>query len=363
MADVAITDKRVDGENIGEMKLVGTQDVLAFSKTYYHWNIPDIASGRRLFNPVGFYQVLYDDGQVAQIPYDEALFVCEPNPQGEGIRITTVFPKQAGVPFNCFRNDEKWVIEFFGNVAQLGYRIPEGQKNPVPDNGGFEGLVRLSRFLGKPVDRPEVWRSFPPAGTKFTLDEVASAASKVSLDLQHKTIGLDELAKTKTPALLALKEDGRIVFLSGIDEDRAVIVAKGTTHIVERSILEERYSGEALVPTPFLTQSAGIVADDAVREVQLKSLGDEVAQSVTLRNTGQTPVTLQLEYPLVGATEAKLSKATLAPGETATLDLKLKWRPILKTPSQYVLVTLQTNDPLVPRLQLASLLKAPVAPQ
>ena len=131
------------------------------------------------------------------------------------------------------------------------------------------------------------------------------------------------------------------------------------TQNVERNVLEKRYGGEALVPTKALTQNAAIVADDAVREVKLPSLNAEVPQQFVLRNTGTTPITLQLEYPLLGVTESKLSKDVIAPGETATLDLKVKWRSILKAPYQNVLVSLQTNDPIVPRLQLAILLTPP----
>jgi hypothetical protein len=56
-------------------------------------------------------------------------------------------------------------------------------------------------------------------------------------------------------------------------------------------------------------------------------------------------------------TEAKLSKDTLGPGENATLDLRVRWRTILKGKQQNVLVSLQTNDPVAPRLQLAFLLR------
>ena len=96
-----------------------------------------------------------------------------------------------------------------------------------------------------------------------------------------------------------------------------------------------------------------------MREVKLPSLDAEVPQQFTLRNTGTTPITLQLEYPLLGITESKLSKDVIASGETATLDLKVKWRSILKAPYQNVLVSIQTNDPIVPRLQLAMLLTPP----
>ena len=120
-----------------------------------------------------------------------------------------------------------------------------------------------------------------------------------------------------------------------------------------RETLEKRYSGEALLPVVATNSKASIKAENAVREIALKSQNDEVTQSVTLHNTGDNPVELQLEYPLFGATEAKLSKNTLAPGQSATLDLRLKWRTILLGQQQNVLVSLKTSDPIVPRLQIA----------
>ena len=142
----------------------------------------------------------------------------------------------------------------------------------------------------------------------------------------------------------------------------AIILDRGRTFITEIAKLQERLGSpqfEALVPTKALTQNAAIVADDAVREVKLPSLDAEVPQQFVLRNMGTTPITLQLEYPLLGITESKLSKDIIAPGETATLDIKVKWRSILEAPYQNVLVSIQTNDPIVPRLQLAILLTPP----
>ena len=235
----------------------------------------------------------------------------------------------------------------------------------IEDNGGPEGLVQLSRRLNQPsiygIDRNEIWNILDPAQAQFTLADVQLGATKLGLDTQVAKQTLDQLQKSGTPALLFLQADGRIVTLTAIDDDRTVIVDRGLTRNVERSVLEKRYSGEALVPTKALTQNAAIVADDAVREAKLASLDAEVPQQFVLRNTGTTPITLQLEYPLLGVTESKLSRDTIPPGETATLDLKVKWRSVLKAPYQNVLVSLQTNDPIVPRLQLAVLLTPPAA--
>lgn len=187
------------------------------------------------------------------------------------------------------------------------------------------------------------------------------ASAKLGLPTQVQKQTLAQLQTSGVPSLLFLKDDGRIVMLAALDDDRAVIIDRGLTYNMKRSVLDGRYSGEALVPTKNNGQNVSIVVDDAVRSIQLESLDSIVSQQFVLRNTGTTPVDIQLDYPLIGVTESNLSKNKLAPGEVATLDIKAKWRPILKAkaPTQNVLVSLQTNVPNASRLQLAILLNSP----
>lgn len=359
----SILAKRPNGESIGSPKPVGTIDVMAQSSIYYHANGPSQLLKRRFSNPTGFVLILSDEGKVIQVPYDEVFYVYENFNVPRSVTLSLSFPRQAGVPFNCLTYEEVWAVlppvVSPPRAVPIGYPIPESKKEPQPDNGGFESIIMLSRRLSKSVDRPDVWKALAPASTEFTLSQVQAGATTLGLETQVQKQPLLQLQKSGSSALLFLKDDGRIVTLTALDEDRAVVVDRGVTRNVERSVLEARYSGEALIPTKAVAQNAGIVATDAVRSVQLPSLEAEVPQQFVLRNTGTTPLTLQLEYPLLGVTESKLSKDTLAPGETATLDLKVKWRSILKAPTQNVLVSLQTSDPIVPRLQLAVLLVPP----
>lgn len=88
---------RFDGQPISAPKPQGQRDVLAMTNLYYfpntkvNWTNFD-ASTR---NPVGFYVVLWDDGQVEKIPFDKALYVPQDNKEqgswGFG------FPGQAGL--------------------------------------------------------------------------------------------------------------------------------------------------------------------------------------------------------------------------------------------------------------------------
>ena len=356
-------DTRMDGNPIGGVRNKGEVDYYAYSPLYAS-NKFTKSDKETIYNPSGFYLVLNESGGVEKVPYD----LCG---QGHGSSISSLlpfvnqaknstsiwFPSQAHVPFESMSFEEDSLVR----LKSSGYRA---EKIGVEDNGGPESLVQLSRRQSYPnniygIDRKALWKQFDPAQPEFTLSDIQAGATKLGLDTRVQKLTLAQLQASGSAAALFLKDDGRIVTLTALDDDRAVVIDRGLMRNVERSVLEGRYSDEALVPTKSLTQSAGIVADDAVRSVQLPSLDAEVPQSFTLRNTGKTPLTLQLEYPLLGVTDSKLSKDTLAPGESATLDLKVKWRSILKAPSQNVLVSLQTGDPIVPRLQLAILLNPP----
>ncbi len=346
-----VFDKRPDGSLISSPKIRGNKDVIASSDTYFFGDTQDATA------PRGGFVVLRDDGDIEFAPYDETFF------QINGGTYTRCFLMQPGVdPTSTLSYSEVFDHLSMGR-ADVGKPITSKATTPIEDNNGPEGLVHLSRRVLLPniygIDREQLWKQFDPSQPEFTLSDIQVGATKLGLDTQVQKLSLSQLQKISSPVLLFLKDDGRIVTLTALDNNRAVVIDRGLTHNVERSVLEARYSGEALVPTKALTQSAGIVADDAVRSVQLKSFDEEVPQTFTLRNTGKMPITLQLEYPMLGVTESKLSKDTLAPGETATLDLKVKWRSILKAPYQNILVSIQTNDPIVPRLQLAILLNPP----
>ena len=311
----------------------------------------------------GFYNTLREDGLIEEVPFDEVFYQYK-NPLGNNAIVR--FPREAHVDqrytlsYSEFRSSME-SIELFPVFSQVWK--PHINGSIVVDNGGPESLIHFSRRLRYSTEygirRQDLWQVLNSSQAEFTLADIQTCAAKLGLNTQATKQTLSQLQKSGTPALLFLQDDGRIVTLTALDDDRAVVIDRGVTQNVERSVLENRYSGEALVPTKSLTQNASIVADDAVREVKLPSLDTEVPQQFVLHNTGTTPLTLQLEYPLLGVTESKLSRDTIPPGETATLDLKVKWRSVLKAPYQNVLVSLQANDPIAPRLQLAVLLVPP----
>ncbi|MDF2440701.1 MAG: hypothetical protein JWN98_1685, partial [Abditibacteriota bacterium] len=93
--------KRPDGTPLGTAKPPGKRDVLSWTNLYVHQNIRQFKGERTTSNPVGFYLVLWDDGQVEKVPHDQILFV--PTKPGTWI---TAFPNQAGVPSTALNYDQ-----------------------------------------------------------------------------------------------------------------------------------------------------------------------------------------------------------------------------------------------------------------
>lgn len=89
-----ITDKRPDGKPISGPKMPGTRDVLMYTDMYYHVNNHWKTTHDSIQKPVGFFLVLWDDGQVQKVPYNQLQFV--PNATSSDANIA--FPGQAGVP-------------------------------------------------------------------------------------------------------------------------------------------------------------------------------------------------------------------------------------------------------------------------
>ena len=90
--------KRPDGTRIGSPKQAGTRDVLAYTDIYYHENIRLYKGDVTTTKPVGFYLVLWEDGDVTKVPYQDVQY-APPKPTGNGgATQKVVFPGQAGAP-------------------------------------------------------------------------------------------------------------------------------------------------------------------------------------------------------------------------------------------------------------------------
>ena len=112
------SNKRPDGTSMEAPKTPDKRDVLAYTSAYVHENVRTFKGERTTVNPVGFYLVLWDDGQVQSLPYDQMLFV----PLGKG-EFAEAFPGQAGVPANALNYDEYW-------------RLSGWKKGPRGEEGG-----------------------------------------------------------------------------------------------------------------------------------------------------------------------------------------------------------------------------------
>lgn len=89
-----IPSTRPDGTALGTSKPLGTRDVVAFSMLYYHENVRNFNNAHSLFNPVGFFIVVWDNGSIEKVSYNHVLFVRDPKLGG----YVYAFPKEAGVP-------------------------------------------------------------------------------------------------------------------------------------------------------------------------------------------------------------------------------------------------------------------------
>jgi hypothetical protein len=308
--------------------------------------------GSVLLLQYGYVLVLWDDGQVENIPYDEVL--RNRIPQG----YIDAFSGEAGVdPNHCVSYQEYWTQTSSSKNMPYGKYPANGHSldNIIFDNGGPESLVILSRHLSYPnrygIERAKIWQMFSPSQEEFTLPEVQTGAQKLGIPLKLRKLSLEELEQLNAPALFLTSDDKRIVTLANLDDKEAIVIDRGLTRMVSRETLAQKYGGEALLPQTADAPSA-VAVSDPVRVLTLSNKEDEIKQQVTITNRGKEPLTLQIERPIPGVTSAELSADTVAPGQSATLSLSIKWRDILKGDSQNVFVFLKTNDAVRPRLQL-----------
>ena len=358
-----MSDVRPDGTPWGGPKAAGTDDVVAWTSLYVHSNFKLLAPGKGSKNPVGVYVVLWEDGKVTQVPYDQVLFA----PTQDNM-LSIAFPSQAGVSSDCLTYGD---LEGLGGTRPrmtLGKPAPGDQADPVPDNGGPEALVALSRLSLFPtetgIDRGSLWKHFDPTEDEFSLEDVQAGSAQLGFPLNLKMLTLTDLQELGVPAVFLTADDERLVVLAQLDDHEGVLIDRGMTQIVSREALAQRYPGQALVAAGASTVSTGtpqVVAEDAVRLVPLKTPEDTVVVTVKISNTGKAPLVLQIERPTPGSEKAELSTLTVAPSKSSTLSLSLRWRPFLKVSTQETLIFLKTNDPRRPRFPLGFKLSLPAA--
>jgi len=355
MINTMMPKGRRDGATFDSPKPEGTRDILAQASLYFHANWPGLKHIERPANPVGFYMVLWDDGEIEKIPYDQVLYVTVPikdSPSGYGYQVA--FRGEAGLPWDCFTYNEYNQATYPPEMktirpSSMGFPLAPGQTNAKPDNGGIESLVTLKRLENQSFDREQIWDSLGHQVKDFTLDDIQTGAAKLKFPLQKKTISLNELQKLHTPAILHLNSTWPIVAVPAIDDDNAIVCFNGEMLIVPTQKLATQYEGDALVPS---TIGLPLQVDNPVRTVNFNSDLDDVPQKVTITNTGAKPVSLTLERPICGVTKASLSQSQVAAGQSVTLDLNFEWRDFLRGTKQSTFVMIHTDNPAQPVLQL-----------
>ena len=350
---------RPDGNRLGSPKLEGTKDILALTDIYAH-NLQKYKNDKPSYvDASGFYLILWDDGQISEIPYDQVLYVRQ-----EKVGYVRVFLNQAGVTSrNSLTYSEFWSKDRAENLPPLGKPIPKGKDEPVPDNGGPESLVQLSRLMGAPdfygFEREKIWQNLDPAQPEFSLAEIQTVANKLELPTQVKKATLDELVNFGAPAILFLSDDKRQVALAALSDKYALVVDRGITRVVARDLLAQRYSGEALIPQVALDKPAALRAENGLQQITVGDIKQEIPIQAVLKNSGAAPLNLQIEQPIPGCLKAQLSAETIAPGAQVTLNATLKWREVMKTTAQNVIIWVKSNDAARPRLPIAIRLALP----
>jgi hypothetical protein len=354
-----IKSKRLDNSLVGSAKPAETKDVWAWSGTYVHDNMRVFPKGRSLLNPVGFYMVLWADGQIQKVPYDEMIYGrnLRPAPDGKGRNnpISGVaFPGQAGVLPDCHTFDEHYV-QFLGYPGALrGKPVPQGLTSPVPDNGGPEALVSLSRLLNQPaeqlIEREAMWKALSAEQADFTLADIQKGAAQLGLKLQLQNLTLRQLQERNTPVIVSLREPQRLITLAASGTDYSLIYDGGMARVVDNATLIRRYSGEALVSDNALPP---VLIDNPIRLIKIEDTAQDIPVEVSLSNSSNAPLRLQIETPACGLKVAEPAQLSIQPKQTTKLQLKLMWRTLLPGRAQIVLVKLRSDNPQHPDVLLA----------
>ena len=96
-----IAATRPDGSRRFGAKITGNRDILAFSDIYFFRNECMFKDGHYTKKPVGFYLVLWEDGEITKVPHDQVRYVRPQRaPYGE------CFPGQAGTPEITYTYEE-----------------------------------------------------------------------------------------------------------------------------------------------------------------------------------------------------------------------------------------------------------------
>ncbi|HEY0076170.1 MAG TPA: cysteine peptidase family C39 domain-containing protein, partial [Abditibacteriaceae bacterium] len=235
-------DKRHNGDLLGKPKLHSTRDVIAYNSLYFHRNFQINAKGQHTRNPIGFYQILWDDGQIERVDYDRMLYV--PNE----LAFSIAFRGEAGVPSNSLTYQEfETALGNKERTLPIGFPLLEGKGESVADNGAYESLTSYAISFGTSINRHQVWDALGKDEREFSLRDVKAAAAKLKIPLVETRLSLELHNENFKPAILYLENEHRFVTLLAVGEKHCIVVEQGMTRIMSKDALSLRYSGLALV--------------------------------------------------------------------------------------------------------------------
>jgi len=98
---------RHDGSLIGTEKMSGTKDVIAWTDMYYHRNIIHLPGDNSKTNPVGFYMVLWDDGTITKVDFQDVRFLKDRS----RYEFPECFPGQSGISLEETLSYEQYQLD------------------------------------------------------------------------------------------------------------------------------------------------------------------------------------------------------------------------------------------------------------
>jgi hypothetical protein len=350
---VILRSKRPNGKAIGSAKAPNTRDVLAWSETYLYRNFRN--NSRTLMNPVGFFLVLWDDGEVQKVPYDEAYMAS-----GEIMQYEYAFPGQAGIPWDACENYDEAYAPGPDATAPRGKPVPGGYESPVRDNGGPESLVSISRLTAKPVDRDRLWKLLDIKQQRFLLDDIKKVSGEVEFPLKQLSLTFNQLQERNLPAILHLSQPDKLVTLAAAGNESSLIYEAGAPRIVSNQSLQRRYTGQVLIPADLPISNHDIQVEDAVRLVDVSHDAPVAMETVLINNKGNEPITLSVEEPACHCNSVELTPQVIKAGESASVQVSLGWRSSRRGGKfagfQPVFVNIRTSSPVQPLIKLGFLL-------
>ena len=184
----------------------------------------------------------------------------------------------------------------------------------------------------------------------------SEAIKRSGVSVKQESLTLSDLTKRGGPAILHLSKPEQFVTMAAAGSQYVSFYNQGTVTVVNKNALSGRYNGESFVLASPDDSAPQLHFDDPVPVENVLSGGGEVARQVKMTNFGNKPISVAVDSTSCGCTVARLSSQLLAPGQTGTLEIKMKVGAWGRKTER---VTLRTSDPQWPRPVIAFQVQVP----